>query len=377
MKRLSPPLLFLLAAVAAVQPARATRCIRGPYLQDAAVGAVTIRWELDRTGPSSLEYSVGAEPAQKVVCAFEGRKHRVRLTGLRPGEEYRYRIWHRDERVSEEYHFRATPNGPAPFTFAVFGDFGAGTKGQMGVARLLEKSPGELALLTGDLIYGRGEEEHYDLRFFQPYRRSLRRMTFWPALGNHDVGAKDGAAALAVFDVPLNGPAGLQGGRNYSFDYGNAHFAAIDSNASADVLRRSIGPWLERDMAASRQPWKFVFFHHPPFSSAAHGENPKMRVEMVPVFTRSHIDIVFAGHDHSYERIRPIDGVTYIVSGNGGNTLYQHRNPHDYTAQFYNEKHGLTLVRIEGDRLLLRHVNVDGKEIDRLELHKNNDQVRR
>jgi hypothetical protein len=271
--------------------------------------------------------------------------------------------------VTEESEFRATPTAGA-FTFAVFGDFGAGTPGQMAVARLLDGSPAEFALLCGDMVYSRGEEEHYDLRFFEPYRASLRRMTFWPALGNHDVGAKDGAAALAVFDVPANGPPGLQTGRNYSFDYGNAHIAAIDSNASEQTLRNVIGPWLEKDMASTMQPWRFVFFHHPPFSSANHGENAKMRDAMVPVFTRAKIDIVFAGHDHSYERTRPMDGVTYIVCGNAGAGLYKHEHPHDYTARFYSERHGLTLVTIEGPRLLLKHQNIDGQEIDRLELNK-------
>jgi len=258
--------------------------------------------------------------------------------------------------------------GNGPFTFAVFGDMGAGTAGQLQVARLLERSAAEFLLIAGDIIYSRGEEEHYDLRFFEPYRAALSRITFWPALGNHDVGSKDGAAALAVFDVPLNGPAGLQGGRNYSFDYGNAHIAAIDSNASAEMLKNVIGPWLEKDMAASTATWKFVFFHHAPYSSSGHGENAKIRDNLVPFFSRSKIDIVFSGHDHSYERTRPMQGVTYVVSGNGGQRLYEHKHPHpQYTEVFYNEKHGLTLVSIDDRRLTLRHVNVEGKEIDRWE----------
>lgn len=354
----------------AAGPACAVECIRGPYLQDAAVGSITIRWELDRPGPSAVEYGVAGEMPHRVECEYQGRKHRVRLTGLRPGERYRYQLLAGSERVGNDAEFRATPSGPSPFVFAVFGDCGAGTKEQYEVAKMVEQSPAEFVLLCGDIIYSRGEEEHYDLRFFAPYGQSLARMTFWPALGNHDVDSKDGAAALAIFDVPLNGPPGLQGGRNYSFDYGNAHIAAIDSNASAETLRNFIGPWLERDMAASTQAWKFVFFHHPPFSSAEHGENATMRDVMVPVFERAKLDIVFAGHDHSYERIKPQNGVTYIVSGDGGNRLYQHRHPHDYSATFYNEKHGLTLVSIEGARLLLRHVNVEGALIDRLELRK-------
>jgi acid phosphatase type 7 len=364
---LLPGLLLLLLAAS---PSRSARCVRGPYLQNTSTGSIEIRWELDRRGRSSVEYHTGGETPRRVDSAFEGMKHRVRLTGLRPGERYEYRVWRGDERVSDAYRFRAAPAEPEPFAFAVFGDFGAGTREQLQVARLLERSPAEFALLCGDMVYGRGEEEHYDRRFFEPYRRSLRRMTFWPALGNHDVGTKDGAPALAMFDVPANGPAGLQTGRNYSFDYGSAHVAAIDSNASARTLRTIIGPWLEQDMAASTRMWKFVFMHHPPFSSANHGEDRKIKEVMVPVFTRAGVDIVFAGHDHAYERVRPQEGITYVVSGNGGARLYEHRNPHDYTAMFYNRKHGLTEVTIAGARLRLRHVNVDGAEVDRYEIDK-------
>jgi hypothetical protein len=360
----------LACATALTRPALAVQCLRGPYLQDAATGAVTIRWELDQLGSSSVEFGPPGATRQRVDCPFQGRKHRVRLTGLRPGQRYRYRVFAKGQPVTDEFEFRATPTDSGPYTFAVFGDCGAGSRGQLGVAKLLEQSPAEFVLLCGDIVYDHGEEEDYDLRFFEPYRRALPRMTFWPALGNHDVGAKDAAAALAIFNVPLNGPRNIQGGRNYSFDYGNAHIAAIDSNASPETLRDLIGPWLEKDMAASRQTWKFVFFHHPPFSSANHGENEKMRDLMVPVFIRSRIDVVFAGHDHAYERTQPINGITYIVTGDGGASLYQHQHPHDYTAQFYNERHGLTLVKIDGPHFLLRHVNVDGKEVDRLELTK-------
>ncbi len=363
-------LLVFLLFLALARPGYAARCLRGPYLQNAVSGQVDLRWELDRLGPSSVQFAADGETARKVDCEFQGRKHRARLTGLRPGTTYRYSIWFRDERASSDYSFRAVAGPEQSFSFAVMGDFGQGTAGQMGVARLLERSDTDFVLLAGDMIYGRGEEEHYDLRFFEPYRRSLRNKVFWPALGNHDVGAKDGAAALAVFDVPLNGPAGLQGGRNYSFDWGNAHFVSLDSNASRATLQRVIGPWLERDLAASQQVWKFVFFHHPPYSSAAHGEDLKMKEVMVPFFTRAKVDIVFAGHDHAYERTRPLDGVTYVVSGNGGAGLYAHRHPHDYSAVFFNQKHGLTELRIEGRHLVLRHKAVGRGEVDRFELRK-------
>lgn len=39
------------------------------------------------------------------------------------------------------------------------------------------------------------------------------------------------------------------------------------------------------------------------------------------MFERNHVDIVFNGHDHNYER-SIINGVTYIVTGGGGSSLY-------------------------------------------------------
>lgn len=355
-----------------VQAARreAVEIIRGPYLQNASLEGVDVRWELDRLGPSSLQLTGPDGDSRRVDSPFRGRMHRARLTGLKPGDYYTYRVRARDELLPGEHRFRATPDSAVPFTFAVMGDFGAETKGQDQVAKLLETSNAEFNLLTGDIVYTRGEFEHYDLRIFQPYRNSLPKMTFWPALGNHDVGSQDGAAALAWFNVPLNGPKDVQGGRNYSFDYGNAHFVALDSTASPEVMKRDLVPWLEADLGKTRKLWKFVFFHHAPYSSASHGENVEMRDIMAPVFTRMGIDIAFAGHDHSYERTKPINKVVYIVSGNGGNSLYAHKNPHDYSEVFYVKKHGLTLVTIDGNRLELRHQNVDREQIDQFELRK-------
>src|SRR4051812_36722875 len=93
MMRHSTFLTCLFWAVALAPPATADRCIRGPYLQDARESGITVRWELDRLGPSSLEYGKAGEKRRRVECHFRGRKHRVRLTDLQPGERYRYRIF--------------------------------------------------------------------------------------------------------------------------------------------------------------------------------------------------------------------------------------------------------------------------------------------
>ena len=76
--------------------------------------------------------------------------------------------------------------------------------------------------------------------------------------------------------------------------------------------------------------------------------------------------MVFSGHDHSYERTVPIEGVTYIVSGGGGRDLYG-AGRSEWTA-FSKSTHHAVLVNIDGNNLLLETVESSGTVVDRLEL---------
>src|SRR4051794_38539066 len=78
-------------------------------------------------------------------------------------------------------------------------------------------------------------------------------------------------AGLSVYAVPGNhdvawshttGPFEQYWPRHQSFDYHNAHFTLVDDSAitlTADELA-----WVDADLAATRQPLKFVFMHVPP-----------------------------------------------------------------------------------------------------------------
>src|SRR5467141_944788 len=156
---------------------------------------------------------------------------------------------------------------------------------------------------------------------------------------------------------------------NYSFDYGSAHFVFLDANPhlfngvldgpAVDAAPQLTFPaypsvlrdWLIHDLDSSSQPWKFVVFHQPAFSSGnATVRNNQMRA--VAKFLEDHgVNMVFNGHEHNYQRTFPIranatvaagpspagppavsidttfdgvtetvpDGVLYIVEGAGGN----------------------------------------------------------
>jgi len=116
-------------------------------------------------------------------------------------------------------------------------------------------------------VYPSGEERYYDRRFFVSYGRILKEVPIFPVLGNHDLERGNGAAYLNNFHLPRNDPRGT--GRYYSFDWGNAHFVALNSelyheDSSGNPEEQKA--WLERDLRTTHQPWKNAYFHRPIYS---------------------------------------------------------------------------------------------------------------
>lgn len=189
------------------------------------------------------------------------------------------------------------------FTFAVCGDVRQGVEVYAELLRHVEADGVAFLVNTGDLVE-RGRE-----RNFQEFAALMQTFTlpFFPAAGNHDTA--DGF--LDEFLQYSGAPA-----EHYSFDYGPGHFVVVDSHLG--LLSGSELSWLEADLAASDQPLKMVFLHHPPFDprgsdSIFHGGNDQFMALM-----EGHgVSYVFAGHIHAYaEETR--NGVHYIISGGAG-----------------------------------------------------------
>jgi predicted phosphodiesterase len=344
-----------------------TRPPREPYVQGITASSAVVCWVSERPDVGIVEYGKTLEPEREGTDARVGRRHAVALTGLDPGSTYHYRVRGVGE-ASTSGSFRTAPEGEdSRFGFAVVGDSGSGGKGQLEVARLLERLGPDLVLHTGDVVYPTGEERHYDRRFFAPYRRLIRTVPVFPVLGNHDVSKGQAAAFLENFHPPLDSPRSTK--RYYSFDWGNAHFVALDSELYYGD--KGSGPeqqknFLEQDLAATRKRWRVVFLHRSPYGSSRHGGDRKVREALEPLFAKLGVDLVFGGHDHVYERTMPIRGVTYVVSGGGGRRLYR-AGKSKWTA-FSKSAHHAVLVRIDGEHLSLEAVEPGGSVIDRTKL---------
>lgn len=289
-----------------------------------------------------------------------------------PGAEFAYAI----DGSTASLRARALPAPGARLRFAAFGDSGQGSEGQLRVAAALERLDPDLVLLLGDIVYQRGRPERYRERFFAPYARTLARVPFFPAPGNHDYG--NHYLSRRIGERRLNEGYRLvfQRPKYYSFDAGDAHFASLDTNRGHRIpAAEPVGPgsaqldWLERDLAASKARWKFVFLHVPLYSSGKHGDHPALAAALEPILARHGVDVVFQGHDHHYERTRPIRGVVYVTSGAGGGGLHPRGRDNPYTAKRV-IAHGVALATVEGRRLTLEFVDADGRVQDRHQIEK-------
>jgi predicted phosphodiesterase len=190
--------------------------------------------------------------------------------------------------------------------FAVIGDTGTGDKPQYDIGRRLEQYRQRVdftfTIMVGDNIYGSERPQDFQNKFEIPYKPLLDRgVTFYAALGNHD-------DPNQRFYKPFN----MNGERYYTFTKGKIDFFVLDSN----YMDRKQLDWFERAIKDSKSDWKMAYFHHPLYSSGeAHGSEADLRSLLEPLFVKYGMDVVFAGHEHFYERVKPQKGIYYFTCG--------------------------------------------------------------
>jgi len=342
------------------------RTPRGPYVQGVTATSAVIVWMSGKIGTGVVKYGKTPELGWEAIANGIGRRHAVAIAGLDPGSTYHYRVDGAGG-PSLPGTFSTAPAGEnSRFSFAVVGDSGSGGKGQLAVARLLRRLDPDLILHTGDVVYPAGEERHYDRRFFKPYGELIRDVPLFPVRGNHDVRKGNGAAFQANFHPPLGSPGSTK--RYYSFDWEDAHFVALDSelyygDKGGSAEHQKV--FLERDLAATGKRLKIAFLHRSPYGSSRHGGDETVRHDLAPLFAKHGVNLVFAGHDHVYERTMPIRGVIYVVSGGGGRRLYP-AGKSRLTARSRSAHHAV-FVHVDGGRLSLKAIEPDGTVFDRFE----------
>jgi hypothetical protein len=259
---------------------------------------------------------------------------------------------------------RAAPSGPATtlpaakdsVKFLVIGDSGTGGSSQRQVAQQIVQSRGrfpfEFALMLGDNLYGSEDPGDYVEKFEEPYKPLLDAgVKFYASLGNHDEPAQR-------FYKPFN----MDGKRYYKFSEGGVDFFALDSTYMAPAQVE----WLKKELEGSNADWKIAFMHHPIYSSGErHGSELDLRALIEPLFLEHGVDVVFAGHEHFYERLKPQQGIYYITQGAAAKLRRGNiANNSTLTARGFDTDYSFTLIEIDGDRMFFETISRRGSVVD-------------
>lgn len=358
---------FIVVALPAVAlgSTETPRNVRLSWTSTDTARTMTIAWDTYYERGSTVHYGLDTSYGSVAtgdtysIAAGPGWMHEVTLEDLEPDTVYHYRVgdpmagptgW------SEDLTFRTGPeyDGCTPFSFVALGDnrsddeSGASPHWSPILGESLEHDPG-FVVNTGDLVKS-GDEADQWTQFLSESADHTAVVPLLPSLGNHDDDHVQGDGALynQVFALPRNDV--TQTEDYYYVLYGNAIVVSLSSQTytGGETSMADQAAWLDRVLTENPRPWKIVFFHHPPYTGIVdifgwvdlnHPPNEKdQNAALVPIFDKHHVDIVFNGHNHFYERFEPMiggenpeegspvedysEGTVYVVTGGAGALTY-------------------------------------------------------
>ncbi|HYE33450.1 MAG TPA: metallophosphoesterase [Methylomirabilota bacterium] len=354
---------------------------RSPFIQNTSSNSVQIIFKTLQPTTARVTIAPVADPSdtRAISAPFATNKHVVTVTNLIPDQQYSYQ-------VTIEAGGRTALSPPAHFKtlsmrgaarFYLLGDSGSGSAEQVAIAQQMRKVPGDFVVLLGDVVYPSFVPQLEDLRLFSVYADQMRTTPFFLAAGNHD-GYAHRPFFFDAFYLPTNNMTG--GEEFYSFDHGAGHFIVLDTDLQVAARYDGDSPqykWLEADLAATRQPWKMIFFHHIIRSSAYHNyddynrngihDSAELQFSIGTLAEKYGVQLIVTGHDHIYERLKPRGGTTTIVSGGGGEDTYWLNILHPESARFMPAFHYLK-VELDEQRLHVQALGADNAPLDELHL---------
>jgi Purple acid Phosphatase, N-terminal domain/Calcineurin-like phosphoesterase len=358
---------------------------RYPYLTDLVKRDVTVNWATTtsigsgtvRWGSVSGDCTANQATASRTsitVGSTAEYQWKAKITGLRRGQRYCYRIFGGSTDLlgtasAPAFQAQIAKRSTAPFSFAVFGDWGQVDGGgnnaqQADVMSEIAASDATFALTTGDTAYPSGSQTNYgDLVQRGADTSAVFGPSFWTkagdeiplfnAQGNHGMNAtslvnwpqdRAVAASKGTYEMqtyccandtdPASYPSSW-----YAFNGGAARFYVLEASwansnvGDADLYEndydahwtasRAEYQWLKNDLETHHRPLAFAVFHFPLYAdSPTEGSDAFLHDigHLEDLLGEHGVDIVFNGHAHLYERNRPSAAgmpVTYVTGGGG------------------------------------------------------------
>jgi 3',5'-cyclic AMP phosphodiesterase CpdA len=240
---------------------------------------------------------------------------------------------------------------------AVLGDFGTGDDEQYEMAEQMAKVHNrfkyDFVVLVGDNLYGSERPQDFVKKFERPYKKLLDAgVRFYASLGNHDAREQ---RYYKLFN--------MDGRLYYTFSpRPDVRFFALESTYPEPEQIA----WVEEQLKGSGSDWKIAFFHHPLYSSGErHGSDLRIRKVLEPLFVRYNVSVVFTGHEHFYQRVKPQKGITHFIVGSGGKLRKGNidRDSEILASGFDTDLSFLT-VEIDGERLYFEAIARTGRAVD-------------
>ncbi len=279
--------------------------------------------------------------------------HKITIDNFDAGKTYLYRVG--DGNVWSDYGTFTTDNCDNKVEFVAVADVQAGNLIGANVLdeafRILPNADfyANLGDFTDD-----SDNQEWDF-YAQAFDKINMNRTMVPVAGNHD-----GFAVWHwfenMFNVDTSESVQNLNGVNYSYDYGNAHFAVMNTNDMGASSTAQL-KWLKNDMNSTDKDWKIVFMHKSPYTLGKDGKWPdalSLQEYLTDVMDDCNVDLVMSGHDHMYLRTKPLtdnkfdeNGTTYVLSGTAGSRRYEIRSflvdtfmPTDLIATSVTQKYG-------------------------------------
>jgi hypothetical protein len=252
----------------------------------------------------------------------------------------------------------ALPNKSGTLKFAVLGDFGTGLPQEYQLAEQINRAhqrfPFELVILVGDNLYGSERPQDFQLKFETPYKPLLDAgVKFYASMGNHD---DRNQRFYKLFN--------MEGKFYYSLKAPkqSVKFVFLESTYADPPQIK----WVGDELKGTTEDWRIAVFHHPLYSSGGrHGSELALREMLEPLFVEYNVSVVFNGHDHFYERIKPQKGIQYFVVGAGGQLAPGDILPGTgLTAKGFDTEQSFLLVEIDGDQMYFNAISRSGNIVD-------------
>ncbi|MGH2569141.1 MAG: fibronectin type III domain-containing protein [Bacteroidota bacterium] len=342
----------------------------------------------------------------------------------------------RDSLTSPVYSFHTAPDArqAGTFKFVVYGDSRGGREPDVDhrlngvnylvlnrLVNLAHTSGARFILQTGDLIGGDTPDREDGILQYETHKKAIARVNafipFYHSVGNHDARTphvKFGRRGLydppspnsaeelwaEMLVLPTNGPQPEEGHppyreNVYAFDYGPVHFVALNTDYffvrhdsvkyKYDGFENRIAgrqrAWLIEDLKKAGDKLKVVYFHASPYPAGGHvgsalDQFPAERDSLWKIFEAYGVDLVFAGHEHNYSRVK-VDStinpsfrrtIYQIITGGAGAPTYAQDTTVAYldNVVVFKRAYHYVLVTVDGKKIRVEAFNDSNEKFDEL-----------